>query len=222
MKNSLKRETFPTGPLGCNTTFLYDEESKEALIIDAGQNATQVYDLITAKNLKVKYLLHTHAHFDHIGESYKLKMLLGGIPELYLHEQDQMLYAGLSEQGKYFGFNLPPAGNIDKWHQDEETFSFSSPLLQNFLKTLFTPGHTQGSCCFYTEIFETPLLFSGDTLFYRSIGRTDLPGGDSNLILKSIKNRLFTLPEETLVITGHGPKTTLALEKKHNPFVGSR
>ena len=122
-----------------------------------------------------------------------------------------------------FGATLKAPGKIDNFIEDDHHFGLDQeigdPTLKEFLKSIHTPGHTPGSVCFYTESFKTPLLFSGDTLFQRSIGRTDLPGGDSNLILKSIKNRLYNLPDETVVITGHGNNTNIYEEKKQNMFI---
>lgn len=108
---------------------------------------------------------------------------------------------------------------IDSYLEDNEDFAFLDPEIKTFLKTIHTPGHTPGSCCFYTEYFDEPMLFAGDTLFQRSIGRSDLPGGDGRLIIKSIKERLLNLPDETQVIAGHGDETRIYDEKKYNPFL---
>lgn len=143
---------------------------------------------------------------------------------MHLHQDDQFLYDMLQTQGQWFGMKLDAPGKIDSHLRDGEEFGLgvADEQLKKFLKTYHTPGHTPGSCCFYLEQTEGPVLFSGDTLFSNSIGRTDLPGGDSSLIVKSIKNRLFTLPDETRVVTGHGPDTTLYHEKNYNPFVGKK
>ncbi len=215
--NPVKLETFPMGSFACNCSFIYDEKTKEAIIIDPGDDLDGILSKVRKKNLNVKALLHTHAHFDHIGCSKKLKDELGA--DLLLHKSDESLYQSLSFQTQMF--NLPPleVGEIDTYLDDEMEFSLENSSLNNFLKTIFTPGHTEGSCCFYTEIYSEPILFSGDTLFQNSIGRTDLPGGDFERIKKSIKDRLYHLPEETKVITGHGPMTSILNEKRHNPFV---
>jgi glyoxylase-like metal-dependent hydrolase (beta-lactamase superfamily II) len=118
-----------------------------------------------------------------------------------------------------FGFPPSIAGKIDHWIEDEEEYSLDDQALKNFLKALYTPGHTQGSCSFYCETGNGPMLFAGDTLFQGSIGRTDLPGGDFATIKKSIKERLYRLPEETSVVTGHGPKTSIFQERRNNPYV---
>ena len=161
--------------------------------------------------------MHTHAHFDHIGESSLLADKTGA--SIHLHRGDQFLYEALAQQGQFFGQELPDPAEVDGWLENEETFSLDDGQLKEFLRTFHTPGHTPGSCCFYTENLEKPLLFAGDTLFSGSIGRTDLPGGDGDLIISSIKKRLLTLPAETQVITGHGPSTSILKEKKSNPFL---
>ncbi len=217
-KNDLVCESFPVGTLACNCTLLYSASSKKALIIDPGNDYEKLISEVERRGLHPQVLLHTHAHFDHIGESAALKSKWN-IP-LYLHADDLFLYEHLIEQGQFFGFPMKPPGRIDHFLQDEERFSLDDSL-KDFLKTLHTPGHTPGSCCFYSEAFDEPLLLSGDTLFKRSIGRTDFPGGDAQLIQKSIKTRLLTLPEETEVIPGHGPQTVIFQEKKTNPFFSS-
>jgi len=122
-------------------------------------------------------------------------------------------------RGFFFGQRVGTPKQLDAFIEDGETFSFEDEEIKTFLTTLHTPGHTPGSCCFYTEYFDEPMLLAGDTLFQQSIGRTDLPGGDGRQIIKSIKERLLTLPEETNVIAGHGPATNIYTEKKYNPFL---
>lgn len=216
---SLKLETFPAGSFACNCSILYDEATKETIIIDPGNDLDLIKSKVKNLGLDVKLMLHTHAHFDHIGCSKCLRDEVGG--KILLHQQDELLYKALNEQTKWFGMPPLEVGTIDEYIEDDMEFSLENSDLKNFLKTLFTPGHTEGSCCFYTEAFNEPILFSGDTLFQHSIGRTDLPGGDFETIKKSIKNRLYQLPEDTKVITGHGPATTIYNEKKSNPFVNS-
>lgn len=162
--------------------------------------------------------MHTHAHFDHIGKSSEISMATGAT--IHLHKEDQPLYDMLPQQGLFFGQKVGAPKPIDSYLYDGESFSLTDPEINTFLTTLHTPGHTPGSCCFYSEYFDTPHLFSGDTLFQQSIGRTDLPGGNGRLIIKSIKEKLLVLPEETFVITGHGPSTSIYQEKRHNPFLG--
>lgn len=216
-KNTLKIETRPMGSYACNTTLIYSTATNEAIIIDPGNDFKSLDAWITPKNLNIKFLLHTHAHFDHIGhsslasEKYKAP--------LYLHQGDDFLYQALAVQGQFFGQQVDTPKPVDEHLIHDQTFSLSDPDLKDFLKCFHTPGHTPGSCCFYTENLDSPLLMAGDTLFRGSIGRTDLPGGDSDLILSSIKKELYQLPDETMVITGHGPMTRIFEEKKSNPFV---
>ena len=209
-------ESFPIGSFACNCSIIYSKTSREAIIIDPGNDRLKLSSIIKEKNLNVKKLIHTHAHFDHIGQSQSIARETGA--PLYLHQGDLFLYESLGQQGLFFGAKTDKAERpIDHYIENDEPFSLSGH--QDILKTLHTPGHTPGSCCFLSENFQIPLLFSGDTLFQNSIGRTDLPGGDSDLIIKSIKQRLLVLPEETEIIPGHGPLTKLHLEKASNPFI---
>jgi len=213
----LKIQSFSTGALGCNCSIIYSQESKQAIIIDPGDDELNIISKVESLGLKVIKLLHTHAHFDHIGCSKSLKDKFGC--SMHLHQGDEQLYQALSVQRQMFRIgNGDGPGVIDSWLLDEEEFSLDTEF-KSFLKTLYTPGHTEGSCCFYTDYFEEPILFAGDTLFQQSIGRTDLPGGDFEKIKKSIKQRLYSLPDETRVITGHGPATSIYQEKRSNPFI---
>lgn len=187
------------------------------MIIDPGNDQNFILEKIKELNIDVKKLLHTHAHFDHIGRSTEISIATKAT--MHLHKDDKFLYDRLPEQGRFFGQTVGTPKELDAYLMEGETFSFNDPEIKTFLTTLHTPGHTPGSCCFFSDYFETPQLFAGDTLFQQSIGRTDLPGGDSEKIIKSIKERLFTLPDETKVIAGHGPATVIHHEKKYNPFL---
>ena len=214
-------ETFPTGSLGCNCSIIYGSESKEAIIVDPGDDEKLIMKKVEEYGLKVKLLLHTHAHFDHISCSKHVKEKTQS--KILLHKGDKLLYQSLPVQRSMFGFAPALPGKVDEWIEDGQEYSlgFEDNEFKNFLSTIHTPGHTEGSCSFYTEYFEQPVLFAGDTLFQSSIGRTDLPGGDFEQIKKSIKNRLYSLPDETRVITGHGAETQIYHEKKFNPFVSA-
>lgn len=205
------------GTYACNCSILYSDKTHEAIIIDPGNDQDLILKKIKELNISVKKLIHTHAHFDHIGRSTEVSNATGAT--MHLHKADQFLYEMLPQQGLFFGQRVGAPKPIDAYLEEGETFSFNDPEINTFLTTLHTPGHTPGSCCFYSEYFDTPQLFAGDTLFQQSIGRTDLPGGDSKLIIKSIKERLLTLPEDTKVIAGHGPATVIHQEKKFNPFL---
>lgn len=216
-KNSLNLISFPVGSYQCNCSILYSDKTREAIIIDPGNDHEFLLRKIKDLNIKVKKLLHTHAHFDHIGRSTEVAQATGAT--LHLHKDDQFLYDALPQQGFFFRQIVGTPKSIDAYLEDGEEFGFDDPEFAKFLKTIHTPGHTPGSCCFYTEYFDSPQLFAGDTLFQQSIGRTDLPGGNGDLIIKSIKSRLLVLPDETKVITGHGPDTSIFEEKKFNPFI---
>ncbi len=223
--------SFPTGNLGCNTSFIWDKISKRALIVDPGNDEEIVLKFCQSHQLKVLGLIHTHAHFDHIGFSKELGQAFNA--PVWLHPGDDGLYKMLQQQGGFFGARV---GNYDENYlklEDEQSFtitsaeqtstSSSAPSPFQPITTLFTPGHTPGSCCFYWEQItpknKAPILFAGDTLFKNSVGRTDLPGGDFQKIQKSIKERLYKLPGETICIPGHGPITTIKMEAEFNPFV---
>ena len=207
-------ETFPIGSLSCNCSLLYDSGTREAIVIDPGDDPTTLLAEVGDRDLRVSSLVHTHAHFDHIGGSDRVKQSLE-VPML-LHRDDRELYTQLREQGLLFGLPVDPPGQIDTWLEEGYEVKLGDRPL---LTTIHTPGHSPGSCCFYTEGTGEPLLFSGDTLFFQSVGRTDLPGGDSEALIRSIKQRLFVLPEESSVVPGHGESTTLVNEQRTNPFV---
>lgn len=216
-KDNLVVETFPTGSYACNCTVIYSKQSLEAIIIDPGNDAQMILNYIQEKNLKPLKLIHTHAHFDHIGQSGLVHKQTGA--SLHLHEGDLFLYQALDKQAVFFGQEVGEIVPLTSFIQDQESFGINDPQMDKILTSMHTPGHTPGSCCFYSEIFDTPLLLAGDTLFRSSIGRTDLPGGHFDSIVKSIKDRLYHLPDETAVVTGHGPMTRIYEEKRHNPFV---
>jgi hydroxyacylglutathione hydrolase len=204
--------TFPVGPLQCNCSIIACPETKEAIIIDPGGDAEKIMDYVKEHGLTVKYLLHTHAHFDHILASGEIKNSTGA--KICLHKKDKFLYDNLQGQGMLFGFKAEKPSEIDHYLSDNEEIEIGK------LKTtvLHTPGHTPGSLCFALAEKEST-LFAGDTLFSGSIGRTDLWGGSFDDIIKSIKNRLLILDDSTQVISGHGDSTSIWQEKKYNPFL---
>lgn len=211
-------ESFPVGPLGCNFSLVADEESKEALLVDPGDDLDAVLECVARNGLKPVALLHTHAHFDHIGVSARLSAITGA--PILLHEKDVPLYENLRMQGSFFGMELDAPGTVHQFVSHGDRIACGKSALE----VVHTPGHTPGSVCFHLtgEGTAKPVLFSGDTLFRRSIGRTDLWGGSLPEILASIRDRLFTLPGDVLVLPGHGDTTTVAEEARLNPFAGSR
>ena len=209
-------ETFVVPPLGCNCSILYSDSTGEAIVIDPGGSEEEIQSKLNKKNVKLTHILHTHAHFDHcLGTSYL--GMQNESAKICLHKGDLFLYERLEMQCKAFGMNakINPIREISHFLEEDEEIDFS---LDRRIKVIFTPGHTPGSTCFYLELENEKILFSGDTLFNGSIGRTDLWGGDSSLILSSIKNKLFNLEEETIVVPGHGDFTKIYREKRYNPF----
>ncbi|MBY0549572.1 MAG: MBL fold metallo-hydrolase [Candidatus Obscuribacterales bacterium] len=204
--------TFPVGPLGCNCSIVGCPETGEAAVIDPGGDADKIVEALTKNGLTVKYLLHTHAHFDHVMGSRAMREKTGA--QICLHKEDQWLYDNLAKQCALFGMKADETLPIDKYLDDEEEIQIGKLKT----KVIHTPGHTPGSLCFSVEAKES-VLFAGDTLFQHSIGRTDLWGGSFDQIIKSIRERLFKLDDSTDVIPGHGPNTTIWSERRENPFV---
>jgi hydroxyacylglutathione hydrolase len=204
-------ESFPVGPLQCNCSIIACKETGEAAVIDPGGDPEKILAAAEKHKVKIKYLLHTHAHFDHVLGSRAVKEATGA--KICLHKGDQWLYDNLAKQGGMFGFNVTDPLPVDHYIEDLEDIEIGN------IKTsiIHTPGHTPGSCCFSMADKES-ILFSGDTLFNRSIGRTDLWGGSFEQIIESISQRLFKLDDSTTVIPGHGPNTDIWSEKKQNPF----
>ena len=208
------RETFEAGPLGCNCTILACGDTKDAVVIDPGGEVERIAQIVASYDLTVKSIIHTHAHLDHIYCTRDVNEAHGG--EICLHKGDAFLYDGFAMQAQMFGWKVRDTHPVTRWIEHEDKIVVGKRTLD----VVHTPGHTPGSVCFALEDPDAGrILFAGDTLFRRSIGRTDLPGGDSKLILKSIKDRLFSLDPDTLVITGHGPTTKIGDEAKSNPFV---
>jgi glyoxylase-like metal-dependent hydrolase (beta-lactamase superfamily II) len=206
-------ETFPVGMLQCNCTLLVDEESREAIVIDPGDEAERILAELSAAKVRPVALLHTHAHFDHVGGTRAVAEATGA--PIRLHPADTPLYEALPDQAAHFGLPAGAPKALDAPLADQEVIRFG----RFAVKAIHTPGHTPGSTCFLLE-GEAPRLFSGDTLFRRSIGRTDLWGGDTAAILASIRQKLFRLPGDLPVVCGHGPGTTIGEEKRLNPFAG--
>lgn len=205
-------ETFPVGPLSCNCSIVGCKETGEAIVVDPGGDAQEIVDAASRMGLTIKYLLHTHAHFDHILGSRAVKEKTGA--SICLHKEDQWLYDNLHMQCGMFGFKADDPLPVDHYLEDEESVKIGGITAS----VLHTPGHTPGSLCF-SVADEDSVVFAGDTLFSGSIGRTDLWGGDFDTIIKSIHNKLLTLDDSTRVVPGHGPETDIFSEKKHNPFL---
>ncbi|HDS1819385.1 MAG: MBL fold metallo-hydrolase [Pseudomonas sp.] len=207
--SALIRETFPVGPLQCNCTLIGDPLTKKAIVVDPGGDPEKILARLQAHGLTLVSIIHTHAHFDHFLASGKLKALTGAT--LHLHKDDQSLWDNLEMQCQMFGVPYTPVPPPDRWLGDDEELACGCGV------ALHTPGHTPGSMSFWFA--DAKLLIAGDTLFRRGIGRTDLWGGDQRAIVRSIKERLYRLDEEAIVVTGHGPDTRLGDEMRENPFV---
>jgi hydroxyacylglutathione hydrolase len=198
--------------LQCNCSIFGDEATGEAIVIDPGDDITAIVDILERRKLKVKSIVITHAHIDHIGGAAKLKALTGA--PVHMNARDQVLYDSIEVQAGWLGMETPERTEIDADARDGDKLTLGKGT---DFHVLHTPGHTQGSISLWIPSENT--LVAGDTLFRDSIGRTDLPGGDGRQILRSLSQKLLTLPEDAEVIPGHGPKTTIGREKKRNPFL---
>ena len=204
-------EILPVGVLSCNCSVFGDEQSREGLVVDPGDDIAQVLEIIARHGLTVKAIVITHAHIDHIGGAQKLKQATGA--PVYMNLNDTGLQKMLPMQADWLGMRAPDDVQIDAAANEGDKLSVG---LTEF-HVLYTPGHTQGSISLWIPS-ETKLV-AGDTLFRDSIGRTDLPGGDGRQILRSIHDKLLPLPDETEVIPGHGANTTIGREREFNYFL---
>lgn len=204
-------EILPVGALQCNCSIFGDEQSREGLVVDPGDEIDQVLAIIRRHQLTVKAIVITHAHIDHIGGARKLKQATGA--PVYMNANDIELQKMLGVQAAWLGMQEPEQVEIDVPIKDGDRLDVGAAEFH----VLHTPGHTQGSVSLW--IPSEGKLVAGDTLFRHSIGRTDLPGGDGRQILRSIHDKLLPLPQETIVIPGHGDNTTIGRERRFNPFL---
>lgn len=207
-------ETFPVGMLQCNCTVLGDETTREAIVIDPGDDPDVILDVLRKHRLLLKQIVCTHAHIDHVGAIHDLQVKAE--TPASLHRADLSLFDNLESQARWIGIPTPRRGNIEQFIGDGHAITCKGIEIG----VIHTPGHTPGSLSFQLSGDRT-VLFTGDTLFLRSIGRTDLPGGSYPEILESIRNRLLTFDDDTLVIPGHGESTTIGAERHYNPFLNS-
>ncbi len=204
-------ETFAVGPLACNCTLMGDRESHEAIVIDPGDEVGRIHRRLADLGLKLKQILVTHGHIDHVGGALKLKRLTGA--PIFMNQDDLQQLRMMPAQAAWIGVETPEIAPPDENLAEGQVVG-----LERFPATVMhTPGHTQGSVCLHFAPLN--LLVAGDTIFAGSIGRTDLPGGNFEQILSSIHVRLMGLPDETKVQPGHGPATTIGEERRHNPFL---
>jgi len=204
-------EILPVGPLQCNCSIIGDESTLQAMVIDPGDDIADVQGLIQKHSLQVKQIVITHAHIDHVGGAMKLRAATGA--PILINENDYALLKMLDVQAAWLGMKDPGKVEIDHSLVELEKLQAGS-LTAN---VLHTPGHTEGSICLYFSAEQK--LIAGDTLFAGSIGRTDLPGGSFEKIIRSIKDKLLALPDQTVVVPGHGPLTSIGEEREINPFL---
>ena len=201
----------PVGPLGCNCYIVGDEIDRSALVVDPGGDVETIQEAIAGSGLRIEAIVATHAHFDHVIAAEALRAATGA--PFFLHAGDKPLLEWVQESGRLFlGIELPPPPDIDSEAREDEVLRTG----EVGLRIVHTPGHSPGSI----SLVGDGLVFAGDTLFAGSVGRSDLPGGDGDALVKAVHAKLFTLDDGTVVYPGHGPATTIGEEKRSNPFVG--
>lgn len=205
------QKIFPVGPLQCNCSVIGDEQTHEAMVIDPGDQVEEILSILREENLTLKYIVVTHAHIDHVGGAMKLKTATGA--PILLNQNDLALLKMLDMQATWVGMRPPGAVQIDEPARDGQSIKIGD-ITSNIIET---PGHTEGSICLFFPAEKK--LIAGDTLFAGSIGRTDLPGGSFDKIMRSLHTCLMALPDDTEVVPGHGPLTTIGRERKSNPFL---
>ncbi|MDI3310460.1 MAG: MBL fold metallo-hydrolase [Thermoanaerobacterium sp.] len=210
MINDLSIKRFVVGRLQANCYIVSAKDSHECVMIDPGDLASEVEDYLIDNDFRLKYILITHGHFDHIGGVDYFRNRFGA--KVCVSADDAAMLTNPAMNLSEFSFEKITSKDADILLRDDDTLSFGEGIV---ISTIYTPGHTPGGVCYKID----DVCFTGDTLFKESIGRTDFPGGDFNEILNSIKSRLFTLPDRTLVFPGHGDMTTIKDEKLRNPFV---
>ncbi len=204
-------ETFPVGRLQCNCSIVVDPATKHAIVIDPGGDYEKIRDRLDALGAQVSAIVHTHTHIDHVGATAPLQRSTGASAKI--HESDRFLYEMLPIQAAMIGMQMPETCELEGDLKDDLVISAGSIRL----RVMHTPGHTPGSVTFVLD--DQKLAFTGDTLFRRGIGRTDLWGGDTDLIFRSLRQRVLGLDDDVKVVAGHGPGTTIGEERRANPFL---
>ena len=204
-------DTIVVGPLGVNCSVLGCEATGQGVVVDPGDDADRILAQVQQHGLKIVAIINTHGHFDHVGANRQLTQATGA--PLYIHQADAPMLERVAKTAAMYGLPGENSPQPDRLLEDGMLIEFGTHRLQ----VIHTPGHTQGGCCLYLEAENK--LIAGDTLFADGVGRTDLPGGSHQQLVESIKNRLFTLPDQVQVYPGHGPTTTIGHEKRHNPYL---
>ncbi len=208
----MKVQSFTIGPLETNAYLVVDERSRQALLIDPGLESEGIYDVICAEGLTLSSIVNTHGHFDHVCGNAFFRAKTGA--PVLIHREDAVIMQRAAEQARAFGFQVAPPPPPDRLLDEGDEVVMGGTRM----RILHTPGHTPGGICLYGE----GVVLVGDALFAGSIGRTDLPGGSHEVLLASIRTKLLSLPDDTVVYPGHGPPTTIGAERTHNPFLTGR
>ena len=203
--------TIPVGALEVNCYIVWDAETGEGVIIDPGADAAEIEAAVRGEGVKVRCVINTHGHFDHVGANKAMKAAFGA--PVAIHPKDAPLMADAHEHGIFFGVDTPRQNEPDILLEDGQAIEFGKLRL----KVIYTPGHTRGGVCLYEE--DGKVLFTGDTLFAGSVGRTDFEGGSMEDLMASITDRLLVLGNEVRVLPGHGPESTIGEEREINPFL---
>ena len=208
--------TAAEGPFQKNGYVLGCERTNAAVYIDPGDEVEQLLGFIAEQGLRVSHILLTHAHVDHVSGVAEAKRRLQA--PIYLHQEDQALYDNAARQGAMFGIQVEQPPPVDRYYDEQDAITFGDYQVA----VHHTPGHAPGGVCLAVTkhgAAGAPALFAGDNLFAGSIGRTDLPGGDYEVLMKAVTEVLFAFPDESIVYSGHGPETTIGRERRSNPFV---
>jgi hydroxyacylglutathione hydrolase len=231
MSSALIHEVIPVGMLQCNCSILGDAASREAIVVDPGDDVERILEILRARNLKVRAIVSTHTHIDHVGGLAGLHLATGA--PVLIHEADMELYRHLDTQANWLGVATPATTQVKDFVKEGDALRWGDYEA----RVLHTPGHTPGSISLVVQSnpapgtlseqgaqhrpasHSEPRLLAGDTLFQGSIGRTDLWGGSFPLIIQSIREKLLTLPDATVVYPGHGDTTTIGAERAQNPFL---
>ena len=212
---SLFLDVFAVGPIQANCVLLGDAEAGELVVIDPGEEGVRIAERVRASGLRPTMILHTHGHIDHAGGTAELARELDAELPIGLHRDEIELYRNLPMQAQMFGLEVEAPPEPDLWLESGLKLEVGGLELE----VRHTPGHSPGGVCFVVSGADEPLVVVGDVLFAGSIGRTDLVGGSFPVLERSIHSQLYTLPDDTRVICGHGPDTTIGREKATNPFV---